>query len=168
MSGEKDFLDKKMEEAIGVLEKMSQSMLLDKINVNHEVEKYLSMREEFIEKMTPAELATGEYILSSYSLVVQRKLNRANAIHKYANTCFEKILAKSYGDFDQMMKYEARRAAVSNSNDYAKRLSDIMSEQELITNDLTFVSQSINHLSNSLGNLARIRSKNNGYATRDN
>lgn len=168
MSGNKDYLDTKLDETIEVLNKLSTSLLLDRVNLNPEAEKYLMLEEDALSKMTPAELASGEYLLSAYGLVIQRKINRANAIKNWASRCLERIIAKRFNDFDQMMKYEIRKAAVALNDDYAKRLSDIISNQDAIIDDLTYLSQSINNISSSLGNLARIRKNNYAFSAREN
>jgi hypothetical protein len=167
MSGEKNYVNEQMSKMIDTLNRMSESLLIDKINVNPQAEKYLSLQEEDIEKMTPAELCTGEYILSAYCFTVQRKLNRANAIKNWASRCLERIIAKTYKDYEQMMKFEVRKAAVALNDGYAKELYDIIATQESLVDDLTYASQSIINLSNSLGNLARVRSKNNAFTTRE-
>lgn len=159
MSGERNFVDEKLEKVINSLETISKSLLIDKINVNPEAEKYLSLTEDDLNKFTPAELAVGECLLSSYAFTVQRKMNRASAIKKWANTSLETIIAKNYKSFQEMMKYEIRKAAIALNDDYAKRLHAIIKEQDAITEDLTNLFQSITNISYSLGNLARIRSK---------
>lgn len=168
MSGEKDYVDKKLNEVLSKIERLSESLLMDKINVNNEVEKYFSMTEDTIDKMTAAELSCGEYILSAYGLVIQKKLNRANVIKNWASKSLERIIAKNYKSFAEMMKYEIRKASVALNDEYAKRLSDVIMEQDAVIDELTYISQSINNLSNSLGNLARIRNKNHAYSSREN
>ena len=110
----------------------------------------------------------GEYVLSSYSLSIQRKTNRSQAIRGWASKCLDRMVAKTYKDYDAMLKYEIRRASVAINDEYAKRLYEIISEQDMILDDLGYLSQSVNNISNSLGNLARIRSKKYGFTVREN
>lgn len=168
MSGKEDYVDNQLNGQIETLERLASSLVLDKINVNPEAEKYLVMREDDINKLTPAELATAEYILSAHSLVVQRKVNRAISIKGWATRCLDIIVARDYNEFDSYMRIEQRKAAVAKNDGFAKRLYDIITQQELIIDDLTYLSQNIHHISNTLGNLARIRSKNYAFSAREN
>lgn len=160
-TGKKDYVDQQLGTTVTRLEELSKTLLLDGLNINPEVEKFLSLREDDLGKMTPAELSIGEYIVSAHSLVIQRKSNRALAIKNWATKCLESIIAKTYKDFEGMMKYEIRRASVSISDEYASRLNEIVRDQEAVIDDLVYLSQSLTHISNSLGNLARIRNKGN-------
>lgn len=167
MSGGQDYVNQRISENVDKLEALSKSLLLDRINVNNEAEKYLSLGEDDLDKLTAVELAHGEYLLSAYSLCIQRKINRANAIKNWANKSIERIIAKNYNAYDKMMKYEIRKAMIAVNDDFAKRLYGVVAEQDLILDELTYLSQSVNAISNSLGNLARIRSKNHAYGSRD-
>lgn len=160
-TGKRDYVDQQMNGTVERLESLSKTLLLDGININPEVEKFLSLREDDLGKLTPAELSIGEYIVSAHSLVIQRKINRALAIKGWALKCLESIVAKTYKDFDGMMKYEIRKASVAISDEYAGRLNEIVRDQEAVVDDLTYLSQSLTHISNSLGNLARIRNRGN-------
>lgn len=163
MSGEKDYVDKQLDTVIARLEALSKTLLLDKVDLNQQAEKYLSLPEEALHKSTASELATGEYILSCYGLYLQRKANRSLAIKNWANKCLERIIAKNYQAYDQMMKFEIRKASIALNDSYAMRLSEIISEQESFLDDTMYLCQAVNNISNALGNLARIRSKNHGF-----
>lgn len=165
MSGKEDYVNQKISQQISTLEKLSAKLLVDKININPEAEKYLSLHEQSLEKMTASELSVGEYILSAHSLMVQRTISRASAIKGWANKCIESLIAKNY-NAEAMIKYEIRKAQIALNDEYAKRLSEIISEQEMVIDELAYLAQSINSISNSLGNLARIRSKNHEYSNR--
>lgn len=157
MSGENDFVDRQMTDIVSKMESLSRNIFIEQVNVNQNAEAYLTMPQEGLEKMTADELGVGEAVLAQYGLAVQRKINRAKVLRNWAVKCLDKMIAKRYDAFDKFMKHEIRRMSITYDNEYAKRLDQIVMDQDGIIDELDYITQAVHGLAGAFANLARIR-----------
>jgi len=151
------YVDDKLNEIIKKIEKQASIFGINRVNVDTTCVGYLSMSEDELAKLTPEELCLAEIKLNVYSLTIQKYTNTATAIKNWAERCLNMVVAQEYNNFDKFVKYEVRRDSVIINNDYARRLSEVASEQSLIVDEMAYLSQSIHHISDAFGRFSRIR-----------
>ena len=154
-----DYVNQEFEKVISKIESQSRIFGLNKINIDTTCSVYLMMTEDEISRLSPEELALAEIRLSSYSFTLQQHSNKANAIKNWANRCIRILLAKNWNAYDKYMPYDARYDHMVSSNEYANRLGEVMSEQQILIDEFAYLAQATQHVSESFGRLAKIRRK---------
>jgi hypothetical protein len=109
------------------------------------------------------ELGLAELKLNAYALSIQIHVNKATAIKHWADKCLGIIVAKQYNDYikiNAFMKYEVLRSLVIKNDTYAEALAKILDSQDLVISQFQYLSQTVQHVADSFGKLARFRGKN--------
>jgi len=123
-----------------------------------ELNQYLSMNRNEIEKLAPEDCAQISYRLGQYSFHIQRTLNRELARYNWAEETIKEIIAdeinnyKGYGyveKYYQAVKHNDRAGALSTIKKYAKQRSD----------RLSYLSSGIKNLADILLNVQKIKVK---------
>lgn len=142
-----------------VLDEYEQGLGLpnySQIALNEEVAQYLNMSRDALEKLTPQDAGQIAYALSSYSIFIQRSINREIARVSWADSLMKEVLADSisqqsgYGyveKFNKAMKQDA----------YASDLNKIMRYAQQRADRLNFIANGIKNLSDILINLMKVR-----------
>jgi hypothetical protein len=113
-----------------------------------ELNEYLTMNRDMIEKLTPEDCAQIAYRLSQFSFHIQRTINREIARHNWTEETLKDLIAdeintyKGYGYIEkstQAIKHNDKAQSLNNIKKYAKQRSDRLS-----------------YLANSLKNLSDI------------
>ena len=111
-----------------------------------ELNEYLTMNRNVLEKLLPEDCAQISYRLAQFSLHVQRTLNRENARHNWAEETIKETIAdeinnyKGYGYIEkssQAIKHNDKASSLNKIKKYAKQRSD----------RLTYISSCIKNLS---------------------
>lgn len=101
-----------------------------------ELNEYLSMNRDTIEKLTPEDCAQIAYRLSQFSFHIQRTLNREAARFNWAEESIKEIIAdeinqyKGYGYIEkslQAIKHNDKASTMNNIKKYAKQRMDRLS-----------------------------------------
>jgi hypothetical protein len=101
-----------------------------------ELNDYLYMNRDTIEKLTPEDCAQIAYRLAQFSFHIQRTLNREIARHNWAEETVKETIAdevnsyKGYGYIEkslQAIKHNDRASALNNIKKYAKQRIDRLS-----------------------------------------
>lgn len=130
------------EQSIGFALYKDDSMPSDELNI------YLSMNRDSIEKLSPEDCAQISYRLGQFSFHIQRTVNREIARYNWADETLKDLIAdeinnyKGYGYIEkagQAIKHNEKAQALNNIKKYAKQRSDRLS-----------------YLANSLKNLSDI------------
>lgn len=154
-----DYVEMSMAKIVDKIEKQSELFGLQRVNVDKSCSSYLTMSEDELARLSPEELCLAEIKLSSYAFCIQKHINVANSLKNWAGRCISLLVAKEHFNFDKFMSSETRRYYLCNSDEYAKRLETIMFDQQLIVDEFSYLSQSVQHVSDAFGKLARIKRK---------
>jgi hypothetical protein len=101
-----------------------------------ELNDYLVMNRDSIEKLSPEDCAQISYRLAQFSFHVQRTINREIARYNWADESIKEAIAdeinnyKGYGYVEkayQAIKHNEKAAALNNIKKYAKQRSDRLS-----------------------------------------
>lgn len=118
------------ESSVGLPNYINQS------NINTELENYLSMNRDQLEKLTPEDCAQISLRLTQISFYIQRTLNREIARHNWSETTIKLTVAdevnnyKGYGyveKFHQAVKHNERAHNLYKIQTYAKQRMDRLS-----------------------------------------
>ena len=163
MTGEADYVSKRVADVEVQLDDIERAVGIRDVVHNPEAEKYLSLSETQLEKMTAEECANAKYILVQHAVAIQKKLNRATAIKTWCDRGVTVILARTYGNIDGFMTYEVKRETVALNDAYASRLREIAVEQQEIIDTLNYMGQAINGVANSFQTLFTSKRKVEGH-----
>jgi hypothetical protein len=115
-----------------------------------ELDRYLSMDRDEIEKLTP-DLCSGIlYRLSQYAFYLKRLYNREKSRVIWAKQQLNEIVAKEIDNYDKYTKSDINIAKIANSNSYALSLQKIMTYAEQRSVRLENMADFIKHLSDSM------------------
>ena len=102
----------------------------------NELENYLSMTRDQLEKLNPEDCAQISYRLGQFSFHVQRTINRELARYNWSEETIKELIAdeinnyKGYGYIEksyQAIKHNDRAIALNKIKKYAKQRSDRLS-----------------------------------------
>jgi len=154
-----NYVEDELQKIVDKIENQYAIFNMNLIKVDTSVPDYVNMTEDEISRLTPEELSQAEIKLASYAFTIQRQTNTANTIKNWADRNLGLIVAKHYDDFDQYTKYEVRRDITVRKNVFATKLYDIIKDAQVTIDSLSYLAQSIQHVSDAFGRLARIRRK---------
>lgn len=145
-----------------VLDEYEASIGLSTYNANtfreEELNEYLTMDRNVLEKLSPEDCAQISYRLAQFSLHIQRTLNRENARLNWAEETIKETIAddinnyKGYGYVEkstQAIKHNEKASALNKIKKYAKQRSD----------RLTYISSCIKNLSDILLSINKMKAK---------
>ena len=124
-----------------------------------ELNEYLTMSRDILEKLGQEDCAQISYRLSQYSFHIQRTINREIARYNWADEIIKETIAdeinnyKGYGYLEkagQAIKHNEKAASVSKIKVYSKQRSD----------RLSYLSNGIKNLSDILISIQRNKVKN--------
>lgn len=121
-----------------ILDEYEKSLGLSKYSESHnftetELNDYLGMSRDAIEKLTPEDCAQIAYRLAQYAFFIQRTINREQARHNWADESIKEVIAdeinnyKGYGYVEkslQAIKHNDRATGLNNIKKYAKQRID--------------------------------------------
>jgi hypothetical protein len=123
-----------------------------------ELNEYLTMDRNVLEKLSPEDCAQISYRLAQFSLHIQRTLNRENARLNWAEETIKETIAddinnyKGYGYLEkssQAIKHNEKATALNKIKKYAKQRSD----------RLTYISSCVKNLSDILLSINKTKAK---------
>lgn len=124
-----------------------------------ELNKYLTMSRDELEKLGPEDCAQISYRLGQFSFHIQRSVNRELARYNWADEVVKETIAdevnnyKGYGYIEkaqQAIKHNDKATALNNIKKYAKQRSD----------RLSYLASNIKNLSDILLSIQRNKVKN--------
>lgn len=123
-----------------ILDEYEQSIALPTYNNSalpeSELNEYLSMNRDVLEKLGPEDCAQISYRLAQYSFHIQRTINREIARYNWAEETIKEVIAdeinnyKGYGYVEksiQAVKHNDRATSLNNIKKFAKQRSDRLS-----------------------------------------
>lgn len=153
--GEWDTLLDQYENSIGL--SLYNPMVLSEDELN----TYLTMNRDELEKITPEDCGQISYRLAQFSFHVQRTINRELARFNWAEETIKEIIAdeinnyKGYGYIEksyQAIKHNDKAQALNKIKKYAKQRSD----------RLSYLANGIKNLSDILMNIQKIKANKHG------
>lgn len=126
-----------------------------------ELQSYLTMNRDVLEKLTPEQCGEISYRLGQFSFHIQRTLNREIARYNWSEETIKDIIAddinsyKGYGYIEkssQAIKHNDRASALNKIKKYAKQRSD----------RLTYIATSIKNLSDILISIQKTKASKHG------
>lgn len=123
-----------------------------------ELNQYLTMDRNVIEKLNPEDCAQISYRLAQFSFHIQRSINRENARFNWAEETIKEVIAddinnyKGYGYIEksaQAIKHNDKASGLNKIKKYAKQRSD----------RLTYLSSAIKNLSDILISVQKMKVK---------
>jgi hypothetical protein len=132
-----------------------KSSLLSESELNH----YLTMNRDELEKLTPDDCGQIAYRLSQFSFHVQRTINREQARHDWAEDTTRSVIADEINSYKGYGYLEKSLQAIKH-NDKAKSLDKIRIYAKQRIDRLSYLANSINNLSHILLNIQKLKVKN--------
>lgn len=141
------------ENSIGLPKYNSSSMSEEELN------GYLTMSRDEIEKLTPEDCGQIAYRLGQFSFHTQRTINREQARYDWAEDTIKGIIADEINSYKGYGYLEKSVQAIKH-NDKASALEKIRKYAKQRLNRLSYIATSINNLSNILLNIQKLKVKN--------
>jgi hypothetical protein len=130
----------------------------NKVLPEEELNQYLTMDRNVIEKLTPEDCAQISYRLAQFSFHIQRTINRELARYNWAEETLKETIAdeinnyKGYGYIEkstQAIKHNEKASSLNKIKKYAKQRSD----------RLSYISASVKNLSDIILSIQKMKVK---------
>lgn len=127
-------------------------------SIEQEINEYLTMSRDQIEKLSPEDCAQIAYRLAQFAFHIQRTANREIARYNWAEESIKEIIAddinnyKGYGYIEkstQAIKHNEKAQAINNIKKFAKQRSD----------RLSYIANSIKNLSDIIMSVQKTKVK---------
>ena len=124
----------------------------------NELNEYLTMNRDSLEKLSPEDCAQISYRLGQFSFYLQRSINREIARYNWAEENIKEVIAdeinnyKGYGYIEkslQAIKHNDKATALNNIKKYAKQRTD----------RLSYLANSIKNLSDIMLSIQKSKNK---------
>lgn len=146
-----------------ILDEYEQSIGLPACTTNTEtsteLNEYLTMSRDMVERLTPEDCAQISYRLGQMSFHIQRILNREIARHNWAEDSVKMVIADELNNYKGYGYLEKFYQAVKN-NDRADKLHKIQKYAKQRMDRLSYLSNSLKNLSDILIAVQRNKVKN--------
>lgn len=124
-----------------------------------ELNQYLIMSRDELEKLGPEDCAQISYRLGQFSFHVQRSANREMARYNWADETIKELIADEINNYKGYGYVEKAYQAIKN-NDKASALNNIKKYAKQRSDRLVYLSNSIKNLSDILLSIQRNKVKN--------
>ena len=146
-----------------ILDEYENSLGLPKYKASvlseEELNQYLTMSRDEIERLTPEDCGQIAYRLGQFSFHTQRTINREQARYDWAEDTIKTIIADEINSYKGYGYVEKSMQAIKH-NDKASALEKIRKYAKQRLNRLSYIATSINNLSNILMNIQKLKVKN--------
>jgi hypothetical protein len=132
---------------------------LTSVESSDELNQYLSMNRDAIEKVTPEDCFQIAYRLGQMAFHVQRNLNREIARHNWAEDTLKLVIADDINNYKGYGYMEKLYQAIKN-NDKAASLHKIQKYAQQRMDRLSYLSNSLKNLSDILLSVQRNKVRN--------
>lgn len=123
-----------------------------------ELNEYLSMNRDVLEKLGPEDCAQISYRLAQFSFHVQRTLNRENARFNWAEESIKETIADEINNYKGYGYIEKSTQAIKH-NDKANSLNKIKKYAKQRSDRLTYLASSVKNLSDILLSIQKAKVK---------
>lgn len=123
-----------------------------------EINSYLSMNRDEIEKLTPEDCAQISYRLSQFAFYIQRSLNREIARYNWSEDSTKEVIADEVNNYKGYGFVEKSLQAIKH-NDKASSLNQIKKYAKQRTDRLSYLANSIKNLSDIMLSIQKTKVK---------
>lgn len=124
-----------------------------------ELQQYLSMNRDVLEKLNPEDCAQISYRLGQFSFHIQRTLNREIARHNWAEETIKEVICMDINNYKGYGYLEKSMQAI-NDNERAVALNSIKKHAKQRMDRLSFLANNLKNLSDILLSIQRTKVKN--------
>ena len=135
------------------------TLSVSQIETSEELNQYLTMSRDIIERLTPEDCAQISYRLGQMSFHIQRTLNREIARHNWAEDSTKTVIADELNNYKGYGYIEKFYQAVKN-NDKANTLYKIQKYAKQRMDRLSYLANNLKNLSDILLSIQRNKVKN--------
>lgn len=125
---------------------------------SEELNTYLSMNRDAIEKLTPEDCAQIAYRLAQYSFHIQRTVNRESARHNWAEELIKETIADELNSYKGYGYIEKSTQAIKH-NDKAQSLNKIKIYAKQRTDRLSYLANGVKNLSDIILSVQKTKVK---------
>jgi hypothetical protein len=125
---------------------------------SEELNTYLSMNRDVIEKLTPEDCAQIAYRLAQYSFHIQRTVNRESARHNWAEELIKETIADELNNYKGYGYIEKSTQAIKH-NDKAQSLNKIKIYAKQRTDRLSYLANGVKNLSDIILSVQKTKVK---------
>lgn len=126
-----------------------------------ELNSYLTMSRDELEKLTPEDCGQISYRLGQFSFHIQRTINREIARYNWADETTKAVIADDINNYKGYGYIEKSNQAIKH-NDKAQSLNKIKIYAKQRTDRLSYLANSIKNLSDILLSIQKIKSTKYG------
>lgn len=126
-----------------------------------ELNKYLTMSRDELERTTPEDCAQISYRLAQFSFHIQRTINRELARHNWSEDTTKIVIADEINSYKGYGYVEKSLQAIKN-NEKAQALNKIRIFAKQRADRLSYLANSIKNLSDILLSIQKIKMMKNG------
>lgn len=144
---EQNIADKRLEEANIILDKYINGFGINIQANNDDISFYFNLSADQLRQMSAEECDIAAMLLSQKSTQIQAEINKHNRTKNWANENINAFIAnKIANDTNQFVKYEAKRIALIQQNEYTNKLYQILRTASMHLDALEYLPISIkNH-----------------------
>lgn len=121
-----------------------------------EIENILNYTETQLSKLTSEECDINSYQCAQYLIELQRRINKAKTIKNWSNENLSIVIAREYTNYktDKFTPYEVVKYSVIGDNSYAKKLHEVIQEQDIIISSTYDIIKHVTMIANTFKNLS--------------
>lgn len=123
-----------------------------------ELQEYLTMNRDALEKLNPEDCAQIAYRLAQFSFHIQRTLNREIARHNWAEETIKEVIADEINNYKGYGYVEKSLQAIKH-NDKAMKLNSIKKYAKQRMDRLSYIANNMKNLSDILISIQRNKVK---------
>jgi len=146
-----DILDE-YEKSIGLPKYKNDSLSEDELN------EYLTMNRDVLEKLSPEDCAQISYRLGQFSFHIQRTINREIARYNWAEENVKETIADEINNYKGYGYVEKSNQAIKH-NDRAQSLNNIQKFAKQRSDRLSYLANNVKNLSDILLSIQRTKVK---------
>ena len=145
-----------------ILDEYEKSISLPTYNASilqeEELNSYLTMDRDRLEKLDPEDCAQIAYRLAQFSFHIQRTINREMARYNWSEDTIKDIIADEINNYKGYGYIEKSLQAIKH-NDKAQSLNNIKKYAKQRIDRLSYIANSLNNLSNILLSIQKTKVK---------
>lgn len=134
---------------------------INEVISEQEINQYLTMNRDHIEKLTPEDCAQISYRLGQFGFHIQRSLNRELARLNWAEESIKEVIADDINNYKGYGYIEKSAQAIKH-NDKANSLNKIKKYARQRSDRLNYIASSIKNLSDILISIQKTKVKHHG------
>lgn len=148
------YVDEKLKELETELDRIESEARLSYVIGGKEIDDILLYSEEQLDKLTPDECDRASFLCLQYVVELQKKINRSRAIKGWANKKIDIVIGTQYNNYyKQFYPVEVIKNSIIADNSFAKRLYEVVQDQDSIIDTLSDMTKHITQMSLVLKNM---------------